>query len=103
MFVRETSICIVDEDGGIFWELKVTSHPEEISRARNGAGVRLKRVGLEAGPLFQWLFEGLAKAGFPANCIETGHNKAFLKAQVNKTNRNDARGIAQMIWASQSS
>ena len=76
---------------------KVISHPEDISRALTGVGVRLERIGLEAGPLSQWLFEGLAKAGLPAICIETRHAKAFLKAQVNKTDRNDARGIAQMM------
>ena len=58
---------------------------------------RLVRIGLEAGPLSQWLFSGLAEAGLPVICIETRHTKAFLKAQVNKTDRNDARGIAQMM------
>ena len=58
---------------------------------------RLERVGLEAGPLSQWLFEGLARAGLPVICIETRHTKAFLKAQVNKSDRNDARGMAQMM------
>lgn len=77
--VKETSICIVDEDGRICLGLKVASHPEDISRALNGAGVRLERVGLEAGPLSQWLFEGLAESGFPAICIETRHTKAFPK------------------------
>lgn len=95
--VKETSICIVDEDGRLCRELKVSSHPQDISRALTGVGVRLERIGLEAGPLSQWLFEGLAKAGLPAICIETRHAKAFLKAQVNKTDRNDARGIAQMM------
>jgi transposase len=52
---------------------------------------------LEAGPLSQWLFSGLVEAGLPAVCIETRHTKAFLKAQVNKSDRNDARGIAQMM------
>ncbi len=52
---------------------------------------------IEAGPLSQWLFSGLVEAGLPAICIETRHAKAFLKAQVNKTDRNDARGIAQMM------
>ncbi len=55
------------------------------------------RIGLEAGPLSQWLFSGLVEAGLPAICIETRHAKAFLKAQVNKTDRNDARGIAQTM------
>jgi len=58
---------------------------------------RLVRVGLEAGPSSQWLFNGLAEAGLPVICIETRHAKAFLKAQVNKSDRNDARGIAQMM------
>jgi transposase len=55
------------------------------------------RVGLEAGPLSQWLFSGMAEAGLPVVCIETRHTKAFIKAQVNKSDRNDARGIAQMM------
>jgi transposase len=59
--------------------------------------MNIARVGLEAGPLSQWLFEGLASAGLPVICIETRHVKAFLKAQPNKTDRNDARGIAQMM------
>jgi transposase len=57
----------------------------------------LVRIGLEAGPLSQWLFSGLVEAGLPPICIETRHAKAFLEAQINKTDRNDARGIAQMM------
>jgi transposase len=52
---------------------------------------------LRPAPLSQWLFSGLAEAGLPVVCIETRHTKAFLKAQVNKSDRNDARGIAQMM------
>jgi len=58
-----------------------------------------KRIGLEAGPLSQWLFSALAEAGLPVICVETRHMKAMLKAQINKTDRNDARGIAQMMRA----
>jgi transposase len=47
--------------------------------------------------LSHWLFSGLAEVGLPVVCIETRHTKAFLTAQVNKTDRNDARGIAQMM------
>ena len=63
------------------------------------ASHRFKRIGLEAGPLSQWLFSALAEAGLPAVCVETRHMQAVLKAQINKTDRNDARGIAQMIRA----
>src|SRR5262249_54627171 len=58
---------------------------------------RFKRIGLEAGPLSQWLYSVLAEAGLPVICVETRHMRAVLKAQINKTDRNDARGIAQMI------
>ena len=56
-----------------------------------------KRIGLEAGPLSQWLFSALAEAELPVVCVETRHMQAVLKAQINKTDRNDARGIAQMM------
>ena len=95
--VKETSICIVDETGAICLEIKVTSHPEDLVQVLRNPEWRLVRIGLEAGPLSQWLFSGLAEAGLPAICIETRHAKAFLKAQVNKTDRNEARGIAQMM------
>nr|WP_245423068.1 IS110 family transposase [Neorhizobium huautlense] len=78
-------------------EVKVVSHPDDLIAVLKGQTLNVERVGLEAGPLSQWLFEGLAKAGLPVICIETRHVKAFLKAQPNKTDRNDARGIAQMI------
>ena len=78
-------------------ELKVPSHPEDLLRVLHDPAWTLVRVGLEAGPLSQWLFSALAEAGLPVVCIETRHARAYLKAQVNKTDRNDARGIAQMM------
>src|SRR3954470_9188907 len=95
--VKETSVCIVDESGKVCRETKVPSHPEDLARALHDRAWCLERVGLEAGPLSQWLFSGLAATGLPVVCIETRHAKAFLKAQVNKTDRHDARGIAQMM------
>ena len=95
--VKETSVCIVDEAGKIIRELKVPSHPLDLVDVLRNSAWRLDRIGLEAGPLSQWLFSGLADAGLPVVCIETRHTKAFLKAQVNKSDRNDARGIAQMM------
>jgi len=95
--VKETSVCIVDEAGKICREVKVASHPEDLARLLNDPALPPVRVGLEAGPLSQWLFSGMAEAGLPVVCIETRHTKAFLKAQVNKSDRNDARGIAQMM------
>src|SRR5207237_10458152 len=96
--VKETSVCIVDESGNVCREKKVISHPDDLVAVLSDPAFNFERVGLEAGPLSQWLFEGLAKAGFAVLCIETRHTKAFLKAQQpNKSDRNDARGIAHML------
>ena len=95
--VKETSVCIVDETGRIVREMKVPSEPAALLQVLSSDNYRIKRVGLEAGPLSQWLFSGLAEVGLPVICVETRHMKAVLKAQINKTDRNDARGIAQMM------
>lgn len=95
--LKETAICIVDETGKICHEVKVVSNPDGLIAVLKNPAWHVERVGLEAGPLSQWLFEGLAVARLPVICIETRHAKAFLKAQPNKTDRNDARGIAQMM------
>ena len=97
--VKETSVCIVDETGRIAREVKVASEPDALLAVLTNPVYHFKRVGLEAGPLSQWLFSALAEAGLPAICVETRHMRAALKAQINKTDRNDARGIAQMMRA----
>lgn len=95
--VKETSVCIVDGDGRIALEAKVASEPEALAALLRDWP--LKRIGLEAGALSQWLWSALAGAGLPAICVETRQMHAMLKAHttLNKTDRNDARGIAQMM------
>jgi len=95
--VKETSVCIVDDSGRIVREVKVPSEPVALLGVLTNPGYRFKRIGLEAGPLSQWLFSALAEAGLPVICVETRHMRAVLQAQINKTDRNDARGIAQMM------
>jgi transposase len=97
--VKETSVCIVDDTGKTIREVKVASEPDALLGVLNTAAYQFKRIGLEAGPLSQWLFSALAEAGLPVICVETRHMRAVLKAQINKTDRNDARGIAQMMRA----
>jgi transposase len=67
------------------------------SYRRSNPRLTYHRIGLEAGPLSQWLYAALTEAGLPAICVETRHMQAALSAQANKTDRNDARGIAQMM------
>src|SRR3974377_727099 len=97
--VNETSVCIVDDTGRIVREVKVKSEPGALLQVLKNATYRFKRIGLEAGPLSQWLYSALAEAGLPVIWVETRHMRAVLKAQINKTDRNDARGIAQMMQA----
>ena len=89
-----SSVCVVDATGRIVREGKVASEPEELI-AWLGSG--LERIGLEAGPLSQWLFAELQKAGLAVELLETRHVRDAFKAMPVKTDRNDARGIAQLI------
>jgi transposase len=95
--VKDTSVCIVDGTGKIVREVKVASEPQALLVVLRNATYCFKRIGLEAGPLSQWLYGALAEAGLPVICVETRHMQAALKAQINKTDRNDARGMAQMM------
>jgi transposase len=97
--VNETSVCIVDETGRIVREVKVASEPDALLQVLKNSTYRFRRIGLEAGPLSQWLYSALGEANLPVICVETRHMRAVLKAQINKTDRNDARGIAQMVRA----
>ena len=97
--VKEMSVCIVDDTGRIVREVKVASEPDVLLPVLTNPAYRFQRIGLEAGPLSQWLFSALAEAGLPAICVETRQMRAALKAQINKTDCNDARGIAQMMRA----
>jgi transposase len=95
--VKETSVCIVDETGRIVREVKVASEPQALLPVLKNPAYHFGRIGLEAGPLSQWLYSALAEAELPVVCVETRHMQAVLKAQINKTDRNDARGMAQMM------
>src|SRR5262249_47658986 len=96
--VKETSVCIVDDAGKVILEQKVPTEPDTIIALLSSLGATYGRIGIGAGPLSQWLVNALAAAELPVICVETRHMKALLTAQqINKTDRNDARGIAQMM------
>src|ERR1019366_7907855 len=91
------SVCIVDDAGRLVREVKVASEPEALLQVLMAPDQPFQRIGLEAGPLSQWLSTALAEAGLPVICVETRHMRAVLKAQINNTDRNDARGMAKMM------
>src|SRR6476646_2082053 len=96
--VKETSVCVVDNAGKVILEQQVRTEPADIIALLSSLGVPFCRIGIEAGPLSQWLVNALTAADLPVICVETRHMKALLTAQqINKTDRNDARGIAQMM------
>src|SRR5918997_1012232 len=95
--LEQSSVCVVDATGRIVREAKVASEPEALITVLRGLTLPLVRIGLEAGPLSQWLQAALVKAGFEAVLLETRHVKAALSAMVVKTDRKDARGIAQLL------
>jgi transposase len=95
--LEASSICVVDGCGKIVKEAKVSSEPEALIAWFKGLPFVLARIGLEAGPLSQWLYAGLKQAGFAVELLETRHVRDAFKAMPVKTDRNDARGIAQLM------
>ena len=92
-----SSVCVVDATGRIVREAKVASEPEALIGWLRGLGLELARVGLEAGPLSQWLYAAMRDAGLPVELLETRHVRDAFKAMPVKTDRKDARGIAQLM------
>jgi transposase len=92
-----SSVCVVDATGRIVREAKVASEPEALIAWLRGLGLALARVGLEAGPLSQWLYAAMRDAGLPVELLETRHVRDAFKAMPVKTDRKDARGIAQLL------
>jgi transposase len=92
-----SSVCILDGSGQIVREAKVASEPEALAAFLASLNLPLTHVGLEAGPLSQWLHAGRGQAGFEVVLLETPHVKAALSAMIVKTDRRDARGIAQLL------
>src|SRR3954467_13432428 len=92
--VKETSVCIVDRAGKVIREVKIATEPEAIRAVLVDETFTIERIGLKTAPLSQWLYSGLAEAGLPIISAGRRHMKAALSAQLNQSDRNDARGIA---------
>ena len=95
--LEQSSVCVRDAEGKIIREAKVASEPEALIAWFGNLGLAMTRIGLEAGPLSQWLFAGMKGAGLPAELLETRHVRNAFKPMPVKTDRKDARGIAELI------
>src|SRR5262249_32630609 len=95
--LKLTAICIVDQTGRIEREGVVASNPEAIAAFIKSHAPHVTRIGLETGATSTWLWTELNKLGLPVICIDARHAKAALKMQINKSDRNDAVGIARIM------
>jgi transposase len=95
--LESSAICVVDGAGKILREAKAASEPEALIAWFRGLGLTLERIGLEAGPLSQWLYAAMREAGLAVELLETRHVRDAFKAMPVKSDRNDARGIAQLM------
>ncbi len=95
--LRSVAICIIDDQGTVCLERTVPSEMTDIVGCLRGFDQAIETVGFEAGTLSQYLAQGLQSCGFEAVCLEARQVSAALSAMRNKTDRNDARGIAQIL------
>src|SRR6202140_2822457 len=92
-----SSVCVVDASGKIVREGKVASEPAALIDWLRSSDYELSRIGLEAGPLSHWLFAAMREAGLAVELLETRHVRKAFEAMPVKSDRNDARGIAQLM------
>ena len=95
--LKQTAVCIVDQKGAVRHEAMIPSDPEAIADFVQAHVESVVRIGLESGPTSTWLWTELNKMGLPVICIDARHAKAALKMQINKSDRNDAVGIARIM------
>src|ERR1035438_7321758 len=92
-----THLCVANIKGNILWQGKCASTPDAIADTIKVRAPKVTRVGLESGPLSTWHWHALNAMGFPVVCLDARHAKAALSVQVNKTDKNDAYGLAQIV------
>ncbi|ASW04001.1 IS110 family transposase [Paraburkholderia aromaticivorans] len=93
---KSTAVCVIDADGNPVWRGTVASDPQAIDSIIRQQAPEVRRVGMETGPLAVWFYHALRNRGVPVDCIHARHVHAALATQLNKTDSNDTRGIAQL-------
>lgn len=96
---EQTHVCVIGADGNIVWQGQCRSTPEAIARTIKAKAPNAVRVALESGPLSTWHWHALTAKGIPVVCLDARHAKAALSMQLNKTDKNDAFGLAQIVKA----
>jgi transposase len=94
---KETAMCVVDQDGKVLFEGKVPSDPGALAQAIGKRAPDAERVGFETGAMASWLWHELKRVGLPVVCVDARHAHAALSVRINKSDPNDARGLAELI------
>lgn len=94
---KETQVHIVDVSGKCVWRGKVPTTPNDIATVLHPYAKQLEKVGLETGSWSSWLFHGLTDLGFDVACMDARQAHAALSVTVNKTDANDAEGLAHLL------
>src|SRR5260221_9543669 len=94
---KETSVCILDEQGKIIFEGKAPSDPGSLARLLHKRAPNAERIGFETGAMASWLWHELKRIGLPVVCIDARHAHAALSVRMNKSDQNDARGLAELV------
>jgi transposase len=97
--MKETSICIVDETGKIVYEGIEVSDPSRLAKHIQKLNLNVKKAAIESGSISHWLVSQMQKLGVPVICVDARHMAAILSLNINKTDRNDAQGIANALRA----
>lgn len=95
--MKDTSICVVDEIGEVVYEGVEISDPEKLTAHIQALNLNVEKVALESGSISQWLVSNMQRLGLPAICVDARHIAAILSLNINKTDQNDARGIANAL------
>src|SRR6516164_1006824 len=95
--LKEISVCIIDSKGEVVFEGKTGAEPAMLVELIRSKAPQVKRVGLETGATSPWLFHTLASAGLPVVCMDARHAHAALSTRPTKSDRSDARGLADML------
>ena len=94
---KETAVCVVDQDGKVVFEGKAPSDRGALARVINKRAPLAERIGFETGAMASWLWHELKRVGLPVVCVDARHAHAALSVRMNKSNPNDARGLAALI------
>jgi len=94
---RETSLCVVDDAGRVVYEGKVKSDPGALADVLHKRAPQAERIGFETGAMASWLWHELRRVGLPVVCIDARHAHAALSVRINKSDQNDAKGLAELV------